>query len=266
MRYFFMKRKVLLIYLLSFPVLLLPVYGYSVNANEVVTLTIGEATDQDCYYPSGGSTRLVEDTGFTYEWSASAGEFVGGNTGKSVQWRAPSTPGSFVDITVTATITGNKAVESGSDTVQVQINCEDETDCAEGEICCDDGTCVPPCDIVEGESCTGLNSGNCKQCAMHGHESQCGEIKIWYKYLFPQINAKRCNERGCLGDCNDDRILCYAERDCEISHGYPFMVCTAMNPNGQPAPAHCALGAGKCWICIPEDQEYEHWVDYDSCN
>jgi hypothetical protein len=96
----------------------------TVHTDKVCTLTAGDATDKDCYYNPNThpNPSLVDDTGFRYEWTAvvkdssppvAAGTFINGNQGQTVQWQAPSSP-CTVEITVTATNTGNKYIESGT--------------------------------------------------------------------------------------------------------------------------------------------------------
>ena len=156
------------------------------------------------------------------------------------------------------------------------------TCCPIGQECCDGLTCYNPltqkccndgmgtikekCQIIDGDSCSGLTLEFCSGCALNNKDCSWHSNTIVYE----GGKEKICNPKGCDGDCNDDsQKLCYKEYPCRPFGYIPLHVCTVLetDPPGLDLP-HCELGglpSNKCYICT-EGTPLEHYVQNESCN
>jgi len=84
-----------------------------IGINGEVGFTCSTCTDQD-KHTVGGQTSYPWDT-VTYTWSATVGTFPYGNTGRSVTWKAPGSPGTCTVKVTVNDLDGHPPPGSGSD-------------------------------------------------------------------------------------------------------------------------------------------------------
>jgi len=76
------------------------------------------------------------------------------------------------------------------------------------KICCDNGSCVKPCEL---EAVVGQCDKKTVQCPECG--SWCSD---YYKIVYTGNTVYRCKEPGCPGDCQDTEVHCYTRTRCDI--------------------------------------------------
>jgi hypothetical protein len=113
------------------------------------------------------------------------------------------------------------------------------------KVCCDDGSCVEPCEEVGNETmCSSDKSVNCPACV--GLLGDCSDYKA--KFYSNEI-IYNCSG-GCPGDCDDELFdpPCYEEHFCKDYIHYDFAECRGYIPPEPPGPLDCR-DAGQPWGC-----------------
>jgi len=82
------------------PAGIMPFDRTQVRGSETLACKAYTATDNDQRTAADGTVSTQPDE-IVYTWTASAGSFVGGNTGQNVTWQAPPTGGGLATITLT---------------------------------------------------------------------------------------------------------------------------------------------------------------------
>jgi len=136
--------------------------------------------------------------------------------------------------------------------------------------CCN-GECVQKCKIVDGENCEGSDDDDCRMNCALGELCPQPSQKVWSGFT-----EKKCNPRGCQGDCSDDTHWCWKIYQCVQTEDYEVCsICTNLveGPDGIPYPGlyyHCypvEPAQNKCYSCDKSTDEPETYdVDNDSCN
>jgi len=102
-------------------------------------------------------------------------------------------------------------------------------------------------------------SGVCTGCTVGGSCNYLPDARV-----YKGGKEKKCNPRGCPGQCNDDTKICYTDYPCtKASAPWLFHVCTGMViPTCQSVAPVPML----CYPCIYDvANRVEHWVDNDAC-
>lgn len=147
---------------------------------------------------------------------------------------------------------------------------EDQWVCPKNNECCEGKSCEPPCQIVDGQSCSGSDDNPCGMtCALPGGLCAQPSQKVWHN-----ITEKKCDPRGCLNDCNDSTDWCWKVYDCVKDENVSvwFTQCSniCFGKDGMPIymayHVCCNIDVTHCYSCKPSSEPSDSKdVDMDSC-
>jgi len=113
------------------------------------------------------------------------------------------------------------------------------------KVCCDDGSCVEPCQEVGNETlCSSEKSVNCPGCVGLG-----GDCSDYMAEFYSNKTIYNCGG-GCPGDCDDELFdpPCYEEHFCKDYIHYTFAECKSWSETG-PVPLDCYEQLVTPWSC-----------------